>query len=189
MHSVTAREIALVGLFAALTAVGAIFSIQLGNAVPFTLQLMFTVLAGAVLGSRLGSLSQVSYVLMGLIGLPVFSMRRAGIGQLVGPTGGFLIGFIAAAWVTGWLVERFYKRGSKTGPLVVFVAMVVGVAVSYIPGIGWLAWHMGGVVRAAVSMTPFIPVDLMKAIIGAAVFMLMDVRGLVPRTHSAEGQL
>lgn len=180
MQQLQGREIAFVGLFAALTAVGAMFSFQLGNAVPFSLQVLFTLLSGAVLGSRLGALSQASYVLMGLIGLPVFAMRRAGFGVLLGPTGGFLIGFIVGAWVTGWIIERLAGKEveRKTSPIVAVVAMILGSLVIYIPGIAWLAWHVGGVRPATVSMVPFIPVDLLKAIIGAAVVALLNARGI-----------
>ena len=129
---VQGREIALVGLFAALTAVGAVFSIPLGGAVPFTLQLMFTLLAGALLGSRLGALSQLSYLLMGFVGLPVFSMRRAGIGMLFGPTGGFLVGFVLGAYVTGLLVEWAVRRRGRSGPFLTVIAMLAGALTTYV---------------------------------------------------------
>lgn len=176
-RQVQGREIALVGLFAALTAVGAVVSFQV-TAVPFTLQLMFTLLAGAVLGSRLGSLSQVSYLLMGLAGLPVFSMRRAGFGVLFGPTGGFLIGFILGAWVTGKIVEWAKARRGKATPWVALLAMVAGAVTTYVPGIAWLAWHVDGLKPAVVSMIPFIPVDLGKAVLGAGLYSVLVARGI-----------
>lgn len=179
MKASQGREIALVGLFAALTAVGAIFSIQLGNAVPFSLQLMFTLLSGAVLGSRLGSLSQASYLLMGLVGLPVFAMRRSGFGVLFGPTGGFLIGFILGAFVTGWIIERLSQGRERSPIIVTFLAMLFGALVTYIPGIGWLAWHVDGIEPAVLSMLPFVPADLVKAGIGAVIYTLLTTRGLV----------
>lgn len=182
------REIALVGLFAALTAVGAIFSIQLGSAVPFTLQLMFTLLAGALLGSRLGALSQLSYLLMGFVGLPVFSMRRAGIGMLFGPTGGFLVGFVLGAFVTGLLVEWAVRRWGRSGPLFTLAAMLVGALTTYVPGIAWLAWHVGGVKAATVSMVPFIPVDLVKAVLGTGIYMMLAARGLLLQPVRAAGE-
>lgn len=180
MHA-QAREIALVGLFAALTAVGAVVSVPVG-AVPFTLQVMFTLLAGAVLGSRLGALSQVCYVLMGLIGLPVFSLRRAGIGVLVGPTGGFLAGFVLGAWVVGWLVPRLHRRGTWFGALGVFAAMLLGAVAIYVPGIAWLAWHLDGLAPALAAMVAFIPVDLIKAALASALYLALEARGMVPRT-------
>lgn len=184
-QKIQGKEIALVGLFAALTAVGAVFSIQIGSAVPFTLQLMFTLLAGALLGSRLGSLSQLSYLLMGFVGLPVFSMRRGGIGMLFGPTGGFLIGFVLGAFVTGLLVEWAVRRWGKSGPLFTLVAMLVGALTTYIPGIGWLAWHVGGLKAAAASMLPFVPVDLVKAVLGTGIYMMLAARGLLLRPAAA----
>lgn len=176
---VQGREIALVGLFAALTAVGAIFSIPLGGAVPFTLQLMFTLLAGALLGSRLGALSQLSYLLMGFVGLPVFSMRRAGIGMLFGPTGGFLVGFVLGAYVTGLLVEWAVRRRGRSGPFLTLIAMLAGALTTYVPGIAWLAWHVGGLQPAAISMLPFIPIDLIKAGLGTGIYVMLATRGLL----------
>lgn len=191
MQAAQARHIALVGLFAALTAVGAVFSIPVGT-VPFSLQLLFTLLSGALLGSRLGSLSQASYVLMGLIGLPVFAMRRAGFGVLAGPTGGFLVGFILAAWVTGWIIERFtpQKEGNEAAasPGIVFLAMLAGALVTYVPGIAWLAWHVGGIRPATVSMLPFVPGDLVKAVIGTGIVTMLQVRGLWIRLGQGAGR-
>src|SRR5690606_17199582 len=107
------------------------------------------------------------------VGLPVFSMRRAGFGMLFGPTGGFLIGFIIGAWVTGWLVEWAVRRWGRSPILFTLAAMVAGALATYIPGIGWLAWHVDGLRAAAVSMIPFIPVDLIKAALGAVIYTLL----------------
>lgn len=176
---------AYVGLFCALTAVGAIFSIQIMQLVPFSLQVLFTLLSGAVLGSRLGSLSQASYVLMGLIGLPVFAMRRAGLGVLFGPTGGFLIGFIAGAAVTGWVVERMADQvQSRFGKIaVVFLAFLLGVVTIYIPGVLWLAYHVGGLKAALVSMLPLLPADIVKACAGTVLYSILHSRGILRYTN------
>jgi biotin transport system substrate-specific component len=91
-------------MFGAATAMGAYIMIPLPP-VPITLQTLFVVLAGALLGGRLGALSQVVYLLLGIIGLPVFHGGKGGLGILLGPTGGYLVGFIAAAYVVGKLIE------------------------------------------------------------------------------------
>ena len=96
------RDLAMVGLFAALTAIGAWISIPIPP-VPFTFQVLFVLLAGAVLGSARGGLSQIVYVLLGVIGLPVFAGGASGPGVLFGPTGGYIFGFIVAAFVVGAL--------------------------------------------------------------------------------------
>jgi len=81
-------------LFGALTAMGALISIPL-QPVPVTLQTLFLYLAGSLLGGGLGALSQTVYIMLGVIGLPVFSGGKAGLGVLMGPTGGYLVGFVA----------------------------------------------------------------------------------------------
>lgn len=173
------KEIALVGLFAALTAVGAVFSIPVGP-VPFTLQLLFTLLAGAMLGSRLGALSQITYVLIGLAGLPVFSGRGAGLGHLLGTTGGFLIGFIAGAWLTGWVLERFHRGPGKPALWITALAMAAGIVVVYVFGLGWLGWHLGGLAPAVSVMVPFMFVDAVKALMGIALVQSLAIRGIRP---------
>ncbi|MTK13217.1 MAG: biotin transporter BioY [Clostridiaceae bacterium] len=98
------RELILVSLFAALTAVGAFIRIPIPY-VPFTLQFLFCAFAGILLGSKLGAISQIVYVLVGLIGIPVFT-EGGGPGYIFKPTFGYLIGFIAAAYVIGKITEK-----------------------------------------------------------------------------------
>lgn len=179
------KEIALVGLFAALTAVGAVFSVPVGP-VPFTFQLLFTLLAGAMLGSRLGALSQMTYVLIGLAGLPVFSGRGAGFGHLLGTTGGFLIGFIAGAWLTGRVLERLHRGQGKPPLWVTMFGMTAGSVVVYICGLGWLAWHLGGFVPAVSVMVPFMFVDAVKVLLGIALVQALAVRGIRPVASTSD---
>lgn len=98
------KAMILCALFAALAAVGAFLRIPV-PLVPFTLQFLFTNLAGLLLGKKLGAVSVGVYVLLGLMGLPIFT-GGGGIGYLVHPTFGYLIGFILGAWVAGWFVQR-----------------------------------------------------------------------------------
>ncbi|WP_458413545.1 biotin transporter BioY [Schinkia sp. CFF1] len=98
------RDLVLVAMFAALTAIGAFIKIPIPY-VPFTLQYLFCALAGIILGSRLGALSQILYVGIGLIGLPVFT-EGGGISYIFKPTFGYLIGFIVAAYVIGKIIEK-----------------------------------------------------------------------------------
>ena len=104
MSKLSTRQMILISLFAALTAVGAFISIPI-YPVPLTLQTLFTLLAAMTLGSVMGASSQIIYVLLGVIGLPVFAGFKAGIGILFGPTGGFLFGFIISAYIIGKIVE------------------------------------------------------------------------------------
>ena len=107
------RTMTRVALFAALTAVGAFIRIPLGYS-SITLQTFFTAMAGCVLGPWYGALSQLVYVALGLVGLPIFT-QGGGIGYLVQPTCGFLIGLIPAAWVIGRIagVSRSRSRSSR----------------------------------------------------------------------------
>lgn len=96
------------GLFTALIAVGAFIKIPI-PVVPFTLQYLFTMLAGLLLGSRLGTVSVLSYMLLGLAGLPIFS-EGGGLWYVFKPSFGYIIGFAVGTFVTGWIAEHMEKR-------------------------------------------------------------------------------
>jgi biotin transport system substrate-specific component len=158
------RELVLAGMFAALLAVGALVSIPIGP-VPFTLQVFVVLLAAMVLGPRLAILAVAGYLVLGLVA-PVFSGGASGVAVLVGPTAGYLWGFLPAVLVTGALARR---ARSLPG---VFVAGAAGLVPVYALGVLWL-WAsldtasvhvvlVGGVLQ-------FLPLDLMKAALAAAV--------------------
>ena len=124
------RMLVLSALFAALTAVGGFLKIPVGVS-SFTLQFLFTALAGVLLGPRYGALSQAGYVLLGLAGVPVFTLG-GGLGYLLQPTCGFLLGLIPAAWVVG-------KLAGETGrPGRVMAAALAGLGVLYLVGIPYM---------------------------------------------------
>lgn len=102
-QNVLAQTMWIVG-FAFLTAIGSWFEIP-SKPVPFTLQTFFVLLSGAVLGARNGAISQVLYLLMGISGLPVFAGFSFGFAKLIGPTGGYLLSFPLAAFITGYLIQ------------------------------------------------------------------------------------
>jgi len=158
----------LCALFAALTGVGGLIAIPLPfTPVPITLQTFFTFLAGAILGKYLGALSQVIYLLLGVVGLPVFAKGSSGIGAILGPTGGYLLGFIPAAFLIGWILER--REKAPFG--LVFLAMVVGLLGIYIPGVGWLMWvtRLSLVKSLLLGALPFLPGDAVKIVVGALI--------------------
>ena len=106
-HGTDIKKMAFASLFAALIAVGAYIKIPIPfSPVPITLQVFFIFLAGAMLGARWGTLSVIVYLLLGIVGLPVFSGGASGLGVLLGPTGGYLIGFVVAAFLVGTLCEK-----------------------------------------------------------------------------------
>ncbi len=161
MSKINIRQMTLISLFAALTAVGAFISIPIGP-VPITLQTLFTLLAAMTLGSVMGMSSQIIYVMLGVIGLPVFAGFKAGIGILFGPTGGFLFGFIISAYVIGRITEAKKEKNF----FYYFLAGLSGMVIIYTTGITQLSLVTGiGVKKALmVGMFPFLPGDILKII-------------------------
>ena len=144
-------------VFGAVTAAGAYMMIPVPP-VPITLQTFFLYLAAALLGARLGALSQVVYLLIGMIGLPVFAGGKGGMGVLLGPTGGYLLGFVAGAYVIGRLVDL--KK--DPGPVWFAFAMSSGTVVIYILGVVQL------ILIARFSMNQAITVGVFPFLIGDA---------------------
>jgi len=155
----TARELTYVALFAALIAVGAFVSIPVGT-VPFTLQVLFVLLAGMALGPRLGALSVAVYLALGLVA-PVYAGGTSGVGVLFGPTGGFLWGFVLAAAITGAIAAR-----ARRGLWMLLVAGMAGLAPIYALGAVWLALQLHVTMWAAltVGVVPFVWADVLKAV-------------------------
>lgn len=163
------KEIILIGLFAALTAVGALINLPLGP-VPFTLQLLFTFLAGALLGKKAGALSQLVYMLLGGIGLPVFANLSSGFGVIAGPTGGYIVGFVAGAFVIGLVIEILTaNKGMKNSVMVHTLAIIAGLIVVYVLGVFRLSFDYGFSKALVYGFYPFIGFDLLKASIAVAV--------------------
>lgn len=161
---------------AALTAVLAQVAIPLWP-VPITGQTLAVLLVGASLGAVRGGLSMVVYALAGLAGLPVFSDRAAGAAVLLGPTGGYILGFVLAAAFTGWLAQRRFERRVLSGML----AFVAGSVVVFLVGLPWLKVVVGLTwpQTIAAGFTPFIVGGIIKAAIAAA--LLRGAWALVDR--------
>jgi biotin transport system substrate-specific component len=172
---ITTKEMVLVSFFAALSVVAAMFSKYGGEAVvPFSLMPLVAMLAGALLGAKLGALSILVYVLLGLVGVPVFaSAPYGGIAYLLKPTAGFLFGFIGGAFVIGLILEKLGREKLSS----YLLAMVAGLVVIYGIGLPYLYMILNYYVGAAfdvgrvlqVGFFPYIGFDLAKAVIGAAV--------------------
>lgn len=126
------RELAYMGIFAALIAVCSWISVPTPWDISFTLQTFAVCLTIALLGTKRGTLTVLIYILLGLVGLPVFSGFRSGVGALFGATGGYIIGFLFMGLMTGLLLDRF----GKSIPMLA-IAMVAGLAVCYLFGTIW----------------------------------------------------
>ncbi len=169
----TARDLGQIVIFAALiAALTLIGSIQIG-ALPITLQTLGVLLAGAILGARKGTLAVLLYLAVGLVGVPVFAGGAAGVGALFGPTGGFLFGFVLAAWVVGFLTQRILPKYPFWPAL--GVTALGGVAV-YLIGAPWLAFFYGP--AALLSLGIYLPGDLIKVV--ATVLIAKSVHRALP---------
>ena len=142
--------------------VGARIEIPL-KPVPVTGQTLAVLLAAAALGRRRGVTSVVLYLGAGLFGLPVFAAGGAGLPHLLGPTGGYLIGFIPAAYLVGWLSERGWDRRVLTTVL----AMLLGSSLIYLFGVSWLAVFIGWEKAVSAGMVPFLLGDFLKILVAA----------------------
>lgn len=133
--------------------------------VPMTLQTLAVTLIGMAYGSRLGALTVIAYLAEGAMGLPVFANGMGGMAPFMGPTAGFLLGFIGMAWMTGYLVERGLNRG--VGAL--FVAAIIPGLLLFVPGAGALALVLGKAPTEAIALavTPFLLGAVVKALIAA----------------------
>ena len=169
----TSRNLTIAALMTALTALSAYITIPVFGPVPFTLQVLFVLLAGLVLGSRLGPLSMLAYLVLGLVA-PVYAGGATGLGALLGPAGGYLWGFVVSAFVVGLIAERCRLR-TVSG---LIGAGLVGLCPIYALGFVWLTvqissadWHVllwGGVLQ-------FIPLDIFKAVLAGTLAHALDI--------------
>jgi biotin transport system substrate-specific component len=168
-----AMRVAAVVFITALTAAAAQISVPLPfTPVPFTLTPMIVLLGGAALGSRLGMTSQLLYLASGIVGLPVFAaspILPQGFARLLGPTGGYLMSYPIAAFVTGWLAERRFDRRYITS----VIAMAAGLAIIFAGGVSWLAFFAQPdrslATALALGFYQFLPADILKVLIAAAI--------------------
>ncbi len=166
-----AVDAVFISLFTALTAVGAFIKIPIPH-VPLTLQTMMVMFAGLTLGSRRGALSQILYLIIGLMGIPIFA-QGGGPAYILQPSFGFLLGFIAGAYVIGRAVER----EKDLTLLRTIMALAAGQAAIYVLGISYLYFNLNFILHKTVSfwsvlkigLLIFIPGDILKTAIAALV--------------------
>jgi biotin transport system substrate-specific component len=180
--SPTVTHLALAGVIAAVIAVFSLLSIPVGT-VPLTLQTLAVLLAGGLLGPLWGAVSVLVYLLVGLVGVPVFAGGEAGLHVLVGPKGGFLMGFVVAAFLMGLAGRAARARGLTTrAGLVWLIAGAVAASVAiYLVGVPWLAAVTGLSLHKAfvVGCAPFLLTDALKAAV--AVLLVRSVGAALDR--------
>ncbi|MFA5144716.1 MAG: biotin transporter BioY [Candidatus Omnitrophota bacterium] len=163
-----------VATFIILTSLGAFVRIPLPfTPVPLTLQTFFVLLSGVFLGSRLGAVTQLSYIFLGVLGLPVFTGAGSGLSYLFGPTGGYLFGFILAAFFLG----KFMKY-SRDNLFAAFSILFIGALIILSSGIIWLSFIFRQSLMKSLFMgfIPFIPGDLLKALVAAFIYVKLRSR-------------
>jgi len=161
-------------LFVILMSLGAFVRIPLPfTPVPLTLQTLFVLLSGLFLGKHLGAIAQISYVILGISGLPIFAGAGSGLNYLLGPTGGYLFGFVLAAFFVG----KFIKH-AKDNLFSVLSVLFIGDLIILICGILWLKFLLGysSVKLLSIGLIPFIPGDLLKAVFAASLYLKLKTR-------------
>lgn len=155
-----------VGVMTAVICVLAPFSIPLPfSPVPISLTMLAIYFSVYALGMWKATIAYLIYLLLGLVGVPVFSGFTSGPGKLFGPTGGYLIAFIFTAWISGFFVDKFEKWYMD------IIGMVLGITVAYVVGSVWLSMQAGMSLSAAfmAGTIPFIPADIAKIVLAAIV--------------------
>lgn len=181
----------LCGVFAALMAICSFITIPLGfTPIPVNLATLGVFLTGGILGKKYGSISLIVYILLGAIGVPVFAGFKGGLGVLAGPTGGYIIGYLAAAFLTGLLIEIVFHKTAASGQNAdtgrarsgglrfagSILAMIAGLGACYALGTAWFMISTGtGLGAAMIScVIPFLPGDAVKIL--AASLLVLKLR-------------
>lgn len=162
-NKISTQTITLIGLMAAFISVVAPWSIPLPfSPVPISFTNLAVYFTVYILGTKKATISYCIYLLLGLVGLPVFSNFSSGAGKLLGPTGGYLIGFIFMAVICGIFIERWEDKR-----VLHFIGMVLGTAVCYLFGTLWLAkqGNMNFSAALGAGVLPFLPGDFVKIVI------------------------
>ena len=166
-------SIVFTSLFTALIAAGAFLVIPVG-VVPITLQTMFVILAGLLGGMRIGTSAAVLYLLLGTLGLPIFSGGTGGIGHLLGPTGGYLVAWVPAAFIAGFFSDR-----TSMPKLPRFIlGSIAATLVIYLLGVPWLKFVLGlsWSQAAAAGALPFLPGDILKVVAAVSIARILSDR-------------
>ncbi len=165
----SAKNIAIIGVMAAIICICGPLSVPIG-VIPVSLTPLAVFLTVYIIGKNSGTIAYIVYLLIGLVGLPVFSGFTGGPGKLLGPTGGYIIAFILMAYIAGILIEKFHNV------IVQMLGCLAGLITAYIIGTIWLAVQASMTIPAAIAVAvlPFIPFDIIKIVI--AVLLGKEIR-------------
>lgn len=174
------KVFALCAMFAAMTAILSQISIPIGP-VPINLAHISTFIAAGLLGAKYGALSQIIFVFMGAVGLPVFSGFMGGMGRVLGPTGGYIVAYILCAFVAGFIIDSLGKSTK-----VLIASIYAGWIVVYAFGTAWYAFitHTSFVAALMVCVVPFLIGDALKTIL--CVFLIKRLSPLLCKERTAE---
>lgn len=177
MNKMKIRRTVLTAVFTALIAAGAYAAVPIGP-VPIVLTTMFVLLSGLLGGFRIGLYSTAAYLLLGVLGLPVFAGGAGGFAVLTGPTGGYLIGYLLAAAAAGLIYRPAEGSSLTVRILLTSAAALIGSILIYIPGVPWLKISLGMDWHRAMQagMIPFIPGDLLKIFAAAVLAVILKER-------------
>ena len=171
LRTTNTYAMAVTALMTAVTCILAPLSIPIGP-VPISLTNLVIYFSLFILGTKKGTISYLIYLLLGLVGLPVFSGFTGGPAKLAGPTGGYIIGFIVMAVIAGLVIDNCHK------PLIQLVGMIAGTIVCYLFGTVWFCIVADSTFKAAlgICVIPFIPADLIKMIIAMIIGPMIKKR-------------
>lgn len=172
-NRLSTQDLCMIGVWTAIIIVLSQIAIPMPLGVPMTMQTFAITLVAIVLGKRKGAIATLIYVLLGTIGLPVFTGFKGGVGSLVSPTGGFILSFPIMAYIIGWGIEQYRKN-----KMLFLGALSVGTIINF--GIGALVFCMitGSSLLAAMTacVLPFIPTAIIKAVAASMLGMRLRVR-------------
>ena len=163
------KKLVYCALFAALVGIASLISIPI-QPIPVNMGILTVLLAGGLLGKKYGTISIIVYIFMGILGVPVFAGFRGGVSIIVGPTGGYIMGYLIIAFLTGWIYEKT-KKARYTVPV-----MIISILLCYFVGTLWYCYILdsGFIPALTLCVLPFIPGDALKIVL--AVLLLKKYR-------------
>jgi len=178
--NLTTKEITLVAIFPALMAATSWLTIPIGIGAPITLQTLFVMMAGLILGKKLGTISVFVYVMLGAIGIPVFAGMQGGIGVILGPTGGFIIAFILMAYLSGIMknIKIINNEYIDLFLILIFINFIV-----YMIGGTYMSFIINTNLSSTVAILgQYIFGDFIKIVI--AIYAYLNIRSYVTYEHT-----